>query len=40
MAYTSVQLDVLGEPTGPYKVQWVGDRIFIAQGWQDVGAAR
>lgn len=29
-------LDVLGEPTGPYKVQVHDGRVFIAQGWQDV----
>ena len=29
-------LDILGEPTGPYKVQVHEGRIFIAQGWQDV----
>jgi hypothetical protein len=28
--------DVLGERTGPYKVQVVDGRIFVAQGWQDV----
>ena len=28
--------DVLGEPTGPYKVQVHEGRVFIAQGWQDV----
>ena len=29
-------LDIIGEPTGPYKVQVREGRIFIAQGWQDV----
>ena len=29
-------LDILGEPTGPYKVQVHEGRIFIAQGWHDV----
>ena len=29
-------LDILGEPTGPYKVQVHEGRVFIAQGWQDV----
>ena len=29
-------LDILGEPTGPYKVQIHDGRVFIAQGWQDV----
>ena len=28
--------DILGEPTGPYKVQVHEGRVFIAQGWQDV----
>ena len=28
--------DVLGAPTGPYKVQSNGTRVFVAQGWQDV----
>ena len=28
--------DVMGEPTGPYKVQVLDGRIFVAQGWQDV----
>ena len=25
--------DVLGAPTGPYKIQAVGGRVFVAQGW-------
>ena len=29
-------LDVIGEPTGPYKVQTREGRIYVAQGWQDV----
>ena len=29
-------LDIMGEPTGPYKVQVRNGRIFVAQGWQDV----
>ncbi len=28
--------DVLGAPTGPYKIQTRGGRVFVAQGWQDV----
>ena len=28
--------DVLGERTGPYKVQVRAGRVFVAQGWQDV----
>ena len=28
--------DILGAPTGPYKIQTRGTRIFVAQGWQDV----
>ena len=28
--------DVLGAPTGPYKIQVRGGRVFVAQGWQDV----
>lgn len=29
--------DVLGAPTGPYKVQVRNGRVVVAQGWQDVG---
>ncbi len=28
--------DVLGAPTGPYKIQTRDNRIFVTQGWQDV----
>ncbi|MFQ6018706.1 MAG: ScyD/ScyE family protein, partial [Kiloniellaceae bacterium] len=28
--------DVMDQPTGPYKVQVLDGRIFVAQGWQDV----
>ncbi len=28
--------DVMGMPTGPYKIATLGGRIFVSQGWQDV----
>jgi hypothetical protein len=28
--------DVMDQPTGPYKVQVLDGRVFVAQGWQDV----
>ena len=28
--------DVMGEPTGPYKVRLRGDRVYVSQGWPDV----
>ncbi len=28
--------DVMDQPTGPYKVQVLNGRVFVAQGWQDV----
>ncbi len=31
--------DVLGERTGPYKVRVRDGRVFVSQGWQDVGRA-
>jgi signal peptidase I len=31
-------LDVIGDPTGPYRVARVGDRLVVAQGWTPVDA--
>lgn len=31
--------DVLQEPTGPYKVRTVGDRLILSQGWTPMGHA-
>ena len=36
LATLPVGVDVMGFPTGPYKVAVEGDRLLVTQGWQDV----
>ncbi len=36
LATLPVGVDVMGAPTGPYKVAVQGDRLLVTQGWQDV----
>ena len=33
-----VGIDVMGQPTGPYKVKVAGPLIFVSQGWPDANA--
>ena len=34
-----VGIDVMGQPTGPYKVKIFGRSIYVSQGWPDANAA-
>lgn len=36
LATLPIGIDVMGAPTGPYKVAVQGDRLLVTQGWQDV----
>jgi hypothetical protein len=36
LATLPIGIDVMGAPTGPYKVAIQGDRLLVTQGWQDV----
>jgi hypothetical protein len=36
VATLPIGIDVMGAPTGPYKVAVQGDRLLVTQGWQDV----
>jgi hypothetical protein len=39
LATLPIGIDVMGAPTGPYKVAVQGDRLLVTQGWQDVNRA-
>jgi hypothetical protein len=39
LATLPIGIDVMGAPTGPYKVAVHGDRLLVTQGWQDVNRA-
>src|SRR4030095_5107794 len=32
-------VDVMGQPTGPYKVKALGRSVFVSQGWPDANAS-
>ncbi len=39
LATLPIGIDVMGAPTGPYKVAVHGDGLLVTQGWQDVNRA-